>query len=169
MLGITCDFSVKVLTDSELFVGKITAALDRQEPRDLFDIKNLMDKEGLSDETRKAFLVYLISNPRPMHELLNANLPDPKDVELSYRNNLSPMMRKEISIKELMSTREKFITSLNNSFLPNEKDFCYPLNRVNLAILYWILIILKITLRSNGNNIIFKKCLLRKGQNNYNY
>ncbi|VAW78684.1 hypothetical protein MNBD_GAMMA12-2835 [hydrothermal vent metagenome] len=65
-LGVTVDFSVKILTDAELFAGKITAALDRQEPRDLFDIKNLMDKEGLSDKTRKAFLVYLISNP-PTH------------------------------------------------------------------------------------------------------
>jgi len=122
-LGISDNFKVKLLSNAELFAGKITAALDRQAPRDLYDIKNLMDKEGLTTETRKAFIVYLISNPRPMHELLNANIPDKKLIEKSYNDNLKPMMRKVVSISELMNMRSDFITTLNNSFLRTEKDF----------------------------------------------
>lgn len=46
------------------------AALDRQHPRNLFDIRDLLAKEGVSDELRRAFIVYLISHDRPMHEVL---------------------------------------------------------------------------------------------------
>ena len=47
--------SVKTLSDADLYGGKICAALDRQHPRDLFDIKLLLDNAGLTDAIRKAF------------------------------------------------------------------------------------------------------------------
>ena len=56
---------------ADLYGGKICAALDRQHPRDLFDIKGLFEHEGITEDIRKAFLIYLISHPRPAHELLN--------------------------------------------------------------------------------------------------
>ena len=54
----------------DLYGGKICAALDRQHPRDFFDVKLLFENERLTEEIRKAFIVYLISHPRPMVELL---------------------------------------------------------------------------------------------------
>ncbi len=54
------------LSFEELYAGKICAALDRQQPRDLFDLKLLFDNEGLTDKTRKVFIVYLISHNRPI-------------------------------------------------------------------------------------------------------
>ena len=56
---------------ADLYAGKICAALDRQHPRDLFDVKWLLENEGLTDEIRKALLVYLSSHNRPMAELLS--------------------------------------------------------------------------------------------------
>jgi len=123
VLEVDTDFTVKTLTDAELFAGKISAALNRQTSRDLFDVQNLLKTEGISDETRKAFIVLLISNNRPMNELLNAKLPDPHSMEHSYRNNLLPMMLKEISIESLMETRTELIQSLKSSFLKSEKKF----------------------------------------------
>jgi hypothetical protein len=45
----------------------------RQHPRDLFDIKLLLENEGLSSDLRKTFLVYLISHHRPIAELIAPN------------------------------------------------------------------------------------------------
>lgn len=68
--------SIPCLAEAELYGGKICAALDRQHPRDLFDILPLMRQSGLTDKVRKAFVVYALSHPRPLAELLKPN-PQP--------------------------------------------------------------------------------------------
>lgn len=40
---------LQVASFPDLFAGKICAALDRQHPRDLFDIKLMLDNEGFTD------------------------------------------------------------------------------------------------------------------------
>jgi hypothetical protein len=62
--------------------------LDRQHPRDLFDVKLLLDNEGITDEIRKAFVVYLASHDRPMHELLD---PKAKNIRGIYENEFAGM------------------------------------------------------------------------------
>lgn len=52
---------MSVVNFADLYAGKICAALDRQHPRDLFDVKQLLDNEGLTDDLRKALLVYIIN------------------------------------------------------------------------------------------------------------
>ena len=54
----------------DLYAGKIVAALDRQHPRDLFDIRDVLADEGISDELWRAFIVYILSHNRPMGEVL---------------------------------------------------------------------------------------------------
>lgn len=61
---------MQVVSFADLYAGKIVAALDRQHPRDLFDVSDLLAHEGISEELRRAFLVYLISHNRPMAEVL---------------------------------------------------------------------------------------------------
>jgi predicted nucleotidyltransferase component of viral defense system len=63
---------VPVLSFADLYAGKIVAALDRQHPRDLFDVKLLLAAEGISDELFRAFLVYLISHDGSIVSLLLA-------------------------------------------------------------------------------------------------
>ncbi len=43
---------IKTLANADLFGGKICAALDRQHPRDFFDIKILLENEGITPEIR---------------------------------------------------------------------------------------------------------------------
>src|SRR3990167_1925798 len=62
--------NIPVLSEAELYAGKICAALSRQHPRDFFDIKKLLDRTGISDVMRQAFVIYLVCSPRPIHELL---------------------------------------------------------------------------------------------------
>ena len=67
---------VPLLAQPEIYAGKLCAALNRQHPRDLFDVKLLLENGGITDEIRQAFVVYLACDTRPIHELLNPNLLD---------------------------------------------------------------------------------------------
>ncbi|MDX8447686.1 nucleotidyl transferase AbiEii/AbiGii toxin family protein [Mesorhizobium captivum] len=57
-----------------MFSGKLHAAVDRQHPRDLFDVKLLYENEGFTDALFRTFLVYVASSPRPVQELIKPNL-----------------------------------------------------------------------------------------------
>ena len=59
---------IQVVSFPDLYAGAIVAAPDRPHPRDLFDVQDLLANEGISDEVRKAFIVYLLSHNRPMAE-----------------------------------------------------------------------------------------------------
>src|ERR1700693_3226325 len=61
---------IQVVSFPDLYAGKIVAALDRQHPRDLFDVRDLLANEGIDDQLRKAFIVYILSHNRPMAEVL---------------------------------------------------------------------------------------------------
>lgn len=60
----------------QLYGGKICAALDRQHPRDLFDVKYLLENEGFSAEVKEGFLLCLLSSDRPINEILFPHLLD---------------------------------------------------------------------------------------------
>lgn len=61
---------IQIVSFADLYAGKIVAALDRQHPRDFFDIRDLLANEGIDDDLRKAFVIYLLSHNRPMAEVL---------------------------------------------------------------------------------------------------
>lgn len=47
--------AIPTLSMEDLYGGKLCAALDRQHPRDLFDVKLLLENEGLTERIRIAF------------------------------------------------------------------------------------------------------------------
>ena len=55
---------IRVVSFADLYAGKLVAALDRQHPRDLFDVRDLLANEGIGEDLRKAFIVY-IPQPQP--------------------------------------------------------------------------------------------------------
>ena len=109
-----------VASHPDLYEGKLCAALDRQHPRDLFDVKQLYENEGLTDDLRKTFLIFLISHFRPMAELLN---PNRKDIAGIYENEFIQMAETEISLEDLIAVREKLIYDINNDMTDNERKF----------------------------------------------
>jgi len=46
---------MQVLSFEKLYAGKICAALDRQHPRDLFDVKLLLENEGITEDLKMHF------------------------------------------------------------------------------------------------------------------
>jgi predicted nucleotidyltransferase component of viral defense system len=112
--------SVQTLSLADLYGGKICAALDRQHPRDLFDVQMLLANEGLTPAIRKAFLVYLISHNRPMVEVLQPNrLP----LEAAFTGEFLGMSRMSVSCEELVAVRERLIDLLRQELTSDEKRF----------------------------------------------
>jgi hypothetical protein len=66
---------IQVVSFADLYAGKLVAALDRQHPRDLFDVRDLLANEGIGEDLRKAFVVYILSHSRPMAEVLAPDAP----------------------------------------------------------------------------------------------
>lgn len=108
------------IAEAELYGSKITAALDRQHPRDLFDVKLLLENEGITDDIRKSLIVYLASHPRPINELLNPNL---KNIEQEFRTQFQGMSNKPVELTELLTAREILIHQINNELTENERRF----------------------------------------------
>lgn len=103
----------------DLFAGKICAALDRQHPRDLFDVDLLLKEDGFNDNLRKTFIVYLISHNRPISELIN---PNRLDITEQFKKNFEGMTSEPVTVSELEEAREKII-SLTQKFDDAEKEF----------------------------------------------
>jgi Nucleotidyl transferase AbiEii toxin, Type IV TA system len=94
--------------------------LDRQHPRDMFDVKELLENEGITQDIRRAFVVYLAGHNRPMEELL---APTINDVEKVYENEFVGMTTKPIAFKDLISARKECIDILRETMDDKDKAF----------------------------------------------
>jgi predicted nucleotidyltransferase component of viral defense system len=120
--------AVKVLSKSDLYGGKICAALDRQHPRDLFDMKVLLDSEGITNEIRTAFLGYLISHSRPMSELLHPNVLYINDV---YVKEFEGMTEDSNILEDLIEVQHKLPEIIGKSLTKKEQEFLLSLKSGN--------------------------------------
>lgn len=120
---------VRTLSFADVYGGKICAALDRYHPRDLFDVKCLFDSQGLTDDVRQAFIVYLCSSPRPMHELLNPNPNlDVIGFERLFKNEFIGMTDAPmITHEELIRIRRYLIKDILNKLTNDERKFLLSL------------------------------------------
>jgi predicted nucleotidyltransferase component of viral defense system len=124
---------IKTLSVADLYGGKICAALDRYHPRDLFDIKLLLENQGLTEAVRQAFIVYLASGSRPIHELLDPRITEAsqQEFENTFQNEFSGMAAIPTTHKELKDIREHLPKLLLNSFSENERIFLIQLKSGN--------------------------------------
>lgn len=109
-----------VLSLPDLYGGKICAALDRQHPRDLFDIKNLFENEGLTDQIRKTFIIYLAQHNRPPEELLK---PNRQDISHIFEKEFFGMTDGMVELEELCAIRERLISEILTKMTEEEKLF----------------------------------------------
>jgi predicted nucleotidyltransferase component of viral defense system len=120
--------SVETLSLADLYGGKLCAALDRQHPRDLFDVHLLLKAEGITDDIRKAFVIYLASHDRPINELID---PVRKDVRRIFESEFQGMTSLPVRFEDLMDTREKLISILRNDLTRAEKSFLVSIKEMN--------------------------------------
>jgi predicted nucleotidyltransferase component of viral defense system len=119
---------MQVASLPDLYAGKLCAALDRQHPRDLFDVKFLLENEGLTENLRKTFLIFLISHQRPMSELL---APNRKDISKIYETEFKRMAEVDVPLKQLEEARENLIQQINENLTENEKKFLLSFKNKN--------------------------------------
>jgi len=105
---------------TDLYGGKICAALDRQHPRDLFDVGTLLRHEGLTPDLIDVFLVYVISHPRPIAELLRPNF---KKLSGVYMREFAGMTEETCELETLIETRLHLVDLLGKGLTENHKNF----------------------------------------------
>ncbi len=93
----------QVVSFPDLYAGKLVAALDRQHPRDLFDVRDLLANEGVDDDLRRAFVVYILGHNRPMSEVLGLRR---LDLAAEYERGFVGMTDEAVSLETLYAARE---------------------------------------------------------------
>lgn len=119
--------SIPMLDPDELYASKLVAALDRQHPRDLFDVKLLLEADGITPRIRRAFVVYLAGHNRPMQELLS---PRPKDIRREFASDFADMTSDEVTVEQLESVREVLFQALPASLDEAERRFLLSVKRI---------------------------------------
>jgi predicted nucleotidyltransferase component of viral defense system len=122
ILGV--DLELPVLAESEVYAGKLVAAMDRQHPRDLFDVHHLFAAGGITPEMRRCFVAYLASHNRPVHEILAPKL---KDISAMFEGAFEGMARDAVDLKTLLAARERLISELPKSLNSAERQFLMSL------------------------------------------
>ena len=114
------EIELETLSIEELYAGKFCAALDRQHPRDLFDVWVYFENYQFSERFKKAFLVYLISANRPIAELLDPNRLDQQEL---YEKEFLDMTSYHVSYETLVASREKLIDVIGQNLTQDDRNF----------------------------------------------
>ena len=118
------DLEIPVVSLEDMYGGKLVAAMDRQHPRDLFDVMHLFAHEGITPAIRRAFIVYLASHNRPIHEVL---FPTRRDIEYEYVNNFQGMTAEAVPLDALLAARKRMIGELQHGLDADEQRFLLSL------------------------------------------
>ena len=112
--------AINVVSLAELYGGKICASIDRQHPRDLFDVKLLFENEGFNNEIWEGFKVGLISHYKPINELLSPVLKNQKS---AFKNQFAGMTSIGFSYDDYESTRDTLIRTITQRLTDDDKKF----------------------------------------------
>ena len=119
---------MRVVSLPDLYAGKIVAALTRQHPRDLFDVRDLLANEGVSEELRNAFIVYVISGDRSIAVTL---APNRKSIEQAFASELQGMTTTDVTLDDLRQAREAIITTMVHDMPDPHRHFLIGFKRGN--------------------------------------
>ena len=119
--------TMRVVSLAELYGGKLCAALDRQHPRDFFDVHGLFQAEGITDDIRLSFVIFLASHDRPMSELLN---PNRKDLKQVFADQFEGMTLDPVPLTVLENAREQLIERINTDLTTAEREFLLSMKRL---------------------------------------
>ena len=111
--------AAQIVSFADLYAGKLVAALDRQHPRDLFDVRELLANEGIDDTLRTAFVIYMLSHNRPMAEVL---APTRKDISGEFDRGFHGMTQVAVTVNDLVEAREQLIAEIVGNLPRAHKD-----------------------------------------------
>lgn len=115
-----------VVSKPDLYAGKLVAALDRQHPRDLFDVRALLAAEAIDDALRVAFVAYMLSHHRPMAEVL---APRRKDLTQAFEREFQGMTAEPVALEDLVAVREALIADIVGGMSAPHRQFMLQFER----------------------------------------
>ena len=113
--GLYCEATIVPMT--QLYGGKIAAALSRQHPRDLFDVKYM---EYPFEQTREGLLFCLLGSDRPIHESFAPSLIDQHDALVNQFDGMSDI---PFTYEEFEQTRDELTRKVDALLTPEDKSF----------------------------------------------
>jgi len=116
----TTELSVLVLATPELYGSKLVAAMDRQHPRDLFDVRGLFERGGLTAEVVECFVCYLAGHNRPVHEVLFSR---DQDMSSAFENEFVGLAKNPVTLATLQQVRRKLKKELPAALTANQRQF----------------------------------------------
>jgi predicted nucleotidyltransferase component of viral defense system len=118
--------AIQVVSDAELYGGKICAALDRQHPRDLFDVYLLFQESGYNEDVKNGFIQALVSHMRTMNEVLEPHLLDQRS---AFEKQFQGMTDTAFTYEDFEATRENLINIVNSSLSEKDRSFLLTFKR----------------------------------------
>jgi predicted nucleotidyltransferase component of viral defense system len=126
----TTDITLPVLDTAELYGGKLVAAMDRQHPRDMFDVLKMIERFGWQPSFVDCFVAYLAGHDRPVHEVL---FPKKLPLEPAFTNEFAGMTRDGVALDLLEQTQERLIAQLPRALSTSHREFLLSLVRTEPA------------------------------------
>lgn len=111
--------AIRTVPFGQLYGGKLVAALDRQHPRDLFDVKLLLENEGLTGEIKAGLMLALMSSARPIHELLD---PTPLDQRAVLQTHFDGMTATPFGYEDFEAARGALLAALPGILGPGDRS-----------------------------------------------
>lgn len=120
--------AISVLNKAEIYGGKICAALDRQHPRDIFDVSKILDegKGDFNEKIKEAFMFYLLSHNRPINEILFSRINDKK---ADFKNQFEGMAKEKFDYEDFIKISKLLREKISNLFSDNDKKFILSFKR----------------------------------------
>ena len=80
--------------------------------------------EGITPAIRRAFVIYLASHNRPVHEVL---FPALRDISQDYERSFRGMTTDPVDLSALIAVRERLVADLQRMLETNERQFLLSL------------------------------------------
>ncbi|MEI7629253.1 MAG: nucleotidyl transferase AbiEii/AbiGii toxin family protein [Bacteroidota bacterium] len=112
--------AINVVPNGQLYGGKVCAAMDRQHPRDIFDVKHLMQNEGFTQAIKEGFFFRLLSSERSVQDVLFPNLQDQRQ---AMENQFTGMSDESFTYEEYEQVRETMVKTVQNAITEEDKEF----------------------------------------------
>ncbi|ADZ93269.1 nucleotidyl transferase AbiEii/AbiGii toxin family protein [Marinomonas mediterranea] len=119
---------ISVVSLPDLYGGKLCAAMDRQHPRDLFDVRTLLLEEGISRDIFIGFITYALSHPRPINEVM---APNWQPLDETFKAEFDGMTFEPVNLEDLLSVRSKMVNELKKHFTKEDRAFLLSFKQGN--------------------------------------
>ena len=120
----TTDITLPVLDPSELYGGKLVAAIDRQHPRDMFDVVKMLERFGWQSSFVDCFVAYLTGHNRPVYEVA---FPKKLPLQPAFTNQFTSITYDEVALALLKQTQERLMRELPRALTSSHRDFLLSL------------------------------------------